>query len=492
MKIHNTKINPFTLYFTPDVESHFNDYHNSRIKKQIRITLLVGIVFYSAFGFLDSFVVEGEILTTFLMLRFFLVLPVASLALLSTYIKSLEQINQPLLALTTYISGSAIIYMIQIAEPPVNYNYYAGLILVFMYGYTFLRIKFVWATLAGWMIVITYEISLLLTDNSPIDIIINNNFFMISANMLGMMSSYAIELFIRREFITRKLLDDAKIKLHNHNIVLSEQVRERTEELTEANYVLKDEIERRKIIEKELNLAIEKAEKADKLKTEFLAQMSHEIRTPINTILNFNSLLRMETEHTLSAELQDSFEIIDNSSKRLIRTIDSILNVSQLQTGNYEVNFQKINLNQLTYKITREFVEPAKSKNIDLNFVASGENSTIYADEYSLTQIILNLLDNALKFTDKGEIKTKIFSSDNYHNLLIQDSGIGINPEYISKIYEPFSQEQTGYTREFDGNGLGLTLVRKYCEINDADIKFSSLKGKGTSVRISFKSANNN
>ncbi|MCU7490340.1 MAG: PAS domain S-box protein [Ignavibacteria bacterium] len=253
--------------------------------------------------------------------------------------------------------------------------------------------------------------------------------------------------------------------------------------------------EKRKRAEEELILAKEAAEKADRLKSDFLAQMSHEIRTPINTILSFTSLLRSEFEEKLPDEMGQVFKIIDSGGRRLTRTIDMILSMSQLQSGSYEMNPRKLNLrSDILDSLFKEFENQAKMK--DLEFLLSGDFSNndeiITGDPYSLTQMFQNLIDNAIKYTQKGGVEISLMNEHpDVTSVIIEDTGIGISEDYLPKIFSPFSQEETGYTRRFEGNGLGLALVKKYADLNSASVKVESQKGKGTKVTVTLKKDNN-
>ncbi|HEX2865538.1 MAG TPA: PAS domain S-box protein [Ignavibacteriales bacterium] len=251
--------------------------------------------------------------------------------------------------------------------------------------------------------------------------------------------------------------------------------------------------EKRKHAEDELILAKEEAEKADRLKSDFLAQMSHEIRTPINTILSFTSLLKAELENKLPEDMASVFKIIDSGGRRLTRTIDMILSMSQLQSGSYEMNPRKLNLkSDILDSLFKEFENQAKLK--ELEFSLSGESSedeVITGDPYSLTQLFQNLIDNAIKYTRKGKVEILISNGKpDKTSVTIRDTGIGISEEYIPKLFSPFSQEETGYTRRFEGNGLGLALVKKYADLNGASIKVESTKGVGTQVCVTLNKEN--
>lgn len=125
-------------------------------------------------------------------------------------------------------------------------------------------------------------------------------------------------------------------------------------------------------------------------------------------------------------------------------------------------------------------------KNIKLTFENRAEQCAVLADEYTLNQIYANLLDNAIKYTEKGDVKIEIYNENNHLIISVSDTGIGMSEDYLNRMFTPFSQEDFGYTRKYEGNGLGLSLVKKYCEMNDAEIKVESKKGNGTKVYTKF------
>lgn len=252
---------------------------------------------------------------------------------------------------------------------------------------------------------------------------------------------------------------------------------------------VKDDITEHKKQEEELIIAKNMAEKSDRLKTEFLAQMSHEIRTPINNILTFISLLKEEFENKLPEELQSSFHILDSSSKRLIRTIELILNMSRIQTGNFDTKFETIDLlEDILDDIVLEFYTRAKEKGLELSFNNNLKATLIHVDKFSFGQIFMNLLGNAIKYTQEGFIEINAYSKNKRIHVEVKDSGMGISQEFLPKLFEPFSQEESGYTRRFEGTGLGLSLVKRYAEINKAELSVESKVGKGTIFRVDFES----
>lgn len=254
-----------------------------------------------------------------------------------------------------------------------------------------------------------------------------------------------------------------------------------------------EDITKRKQQEEHLILAKENAEQANKLKSEFIAQISHEIRTPLNSILSFTGLLREEIEDKISPELASSFKIIDTSANRLIRTIELMLNLSKLQSGNFEVNFEPIDLHKdILDDIVLEFYSKARTKGLEIIYLNEATNPLIFADKYTLGQIFSNLIENAIKYTNKGSVK--IILSDDDKNVVVSiiDTGIGISKDYLPSLFTPFSQEEFGYTRRYEGTGLGLALVQKYVELIKAGIKVASEKDKGSNFTVLFNRLSTN
>ncbi|MFO7447684.1 MAG: hybrid sensor histidine kinase/response regulator [Ignavibacteriaceae bacterium] len=246
-------------------------------------------------------------------------------------------------------------------------------------------------------------------------------------------------------------------------------------------------IKRKQQAEKDLIEAKEKAEMSDRLKSEFLAQMSHEIRTPLNAILNYTSLLKMEFENKVDESLNFIFNSIDSSGRRLIRTVDLVLNMSAIQTGIYELQITSVNLAELLRKIMNEFYSHAASTGVSLKLDLNPDIKPVSGDEYTIYQIFQNLIDNAIKFTEKGSVEVKLYTNKNGKVCAeVKDTGIGISEEYMPNLFKSFSQESKGYSRKFEGNGLGLALTKKYTDLNKAEITVKSKKGEGSTFTVSF------
>ncbi|MBN1302652.1 MAG: PAS domain S-box protein [Melioribacteraceae bacterium] len=229
------------------------------------------------------------------------------------------------------------------------------------------------------------------------------------------------------------------------------------------------------------------AEKANQLKSEFLAQMSHEIRSPINAILNFTTLIEDELKDSAGDDLVSCFMGIDSASKRVIRTIDSILNMSELQLGTYEISKRIIDIGEMLKNLEMEYSKLVSYKSLEFILSVHSDENIIIADDYAVNQIFVNLIDNAVKYTENGFIRIDIMKSDRGESVVsIQDSGKGISKEYLPYLFEPFSQEEHGYTRKFEGNGLGMSLVKKYCDLINAEITVESELNEGTKFTLIF------
>ena len=247
---------------------------------------------------------------------------------------------------------------------------------------------------------------------------------------------------------------------------------------------IKEDITEKKIMLEELITAKDKAEVSEKVKTEFLAQMSHEIRSPLNVILNFVSLIKAEMGDNVNEDIQFGFQSIDSSSKRIIRTIDLILNMTDLQAGTYEKSIRKFNAVLSLNMLITEYKHYASTKNIKLKQNFDFTEFNIESDEYAFTQIFGNLIDNAIKYTDQGFVEVIAKHRNSKLIVSIVDTGIGMSKEFLPKLFSTFTQEEQGYTRSYDGNGLGMALVKRYCDLINAEISVESEKGKGTTFTV--------
>ncbi len=320
--------------------------------------------------------------------------------------------------------------------------------------------------------------------------VFNKKFF--DLNFLEM-SSEEYQKLIDNTIISEEWKKEFRIKLKNNEMtwvyVSASVIKNEKNEATHFLIIAQD-ISDIKLYEQQLIIAKEKAELANETKDNFLAQMSHEIRTPLNIILSYNSLIKYEVQDIINNELSSSFNSIENASQRLIRTIDLILNMSEVQSNNFQPHFILLDLGDIVLRLVKDFNAMIKGRNLELKCVFLTDNTKVEADEYAIHQILVNLIDNAIKYTEHGTVEIILYSDiTNSKNICIdiKDTGIGISEEFQSKLFTPFCQEDTGYTRSYEGNGLGLALVKKYVEINRGAITVKSKKGEGTIFTLTFK-----
>ena len=241
----------------------------------------------------------------------------------------------------------------------------------------------------------------------------------------------------------------------------------------------------------EIVAALDKATESERLKSAFLAQMSHEIRTPLNVILPSIPIIAEELGDK-DEEILSILSSVENASKRLQNTIDMILSLSAVQSGSYKPKFEKFILAEDLKNLAKEFIPLTKEKGLQLYFTNKTIDSEISADRYTINQIFQNLIGNAVKYTHAGQITISIEDyQKNRVVVKIKDTGIGIGSQYVKNLFSPFSQEDTGRTRKYEGNGLGLALVKEYVQINRGEISVQSEKNVGSTFSVHFEKSLN-
>ncbi|MBN8545928.1 MAG: PAS domain S-box protein [Ignavibacteria bacterium] len=234
--------------------------------------------------------------------------------------------------------------------------------------------------------------------------------------------------------------------------------------------------------------AKESAEAANKLKDTFIENLSHEIRTPLNGILGLTSIVQELVENSDDQDYDFVFKGLEKSTKRLINTVDMILNFTRLQHGDQEIRPTQFRLTNILTNIEKQYKPLASAKGLILKLKSSTAKDTILADENSVLAIFVHLLDNAVKFTQFGKISIEIFENSPDICVKIEDTGIGISETYQKRLFEPYSQQESGLDRGYEGLGLGLPIVKKLVDLNNATISIKSSEGIGTTVIVSFKS----
>lgn len=240
------------------------------------------------------------------------------------------------------------------------------------------------------------------------------------------------------------------------------------------------DVTKRKKAEVDLIAAKEKAEESDRLKTAFLHNVSHEIRTPMNGIIGFSTLLN---EPDLNEDdLHQYTDIIYQNSIQLLSIINDIVDIANVESGQAKINLTEFNLNSMLRNLHEQFSMTSKENNVSITLKMSlpDEDSTILADNTKLIQILSNLINNAIKFTRNGQIDFGYALKDKLLEFRIKDTGIGIQAEYHSLIFDRFFQVDNAVSRQYSGTGLGLSICKGYIELMGGTITVESEPGKGT------------
>jgi PAS domain S-box-containing protein len=239
---------------------------------------------------------------------------------------------------------------------------------------------------------------------------------------------------------------------------------------------------------KELIEAKDKAEENNRLKTNFLANMSHELRTPLIGILGYAEFLENEL---MDVELIQMAKTIKSSGQRLNKTLNNVLDISRIESEKQQINFKELDLLKLLDEQKRIFQLLAGEKGLTLNFQTSEEILNVNVDEEMFVSIITNLLNNAIKYTETGSVTLSAKKEEDNAVIEVKDTGIGVSEDLQAIIFEPFRQASEGYSRTFEGTGLGLTLVKKFTDLMGGSIILKSKPGEGSTFRLTLPISKN-
>lgn len=274
--------------------------------------------------------------------------------------------------------------------------------------------------------------------------------------------------------ITRDITDNKKIE---------KELRDKYEEISALYEELMATEEELRTNYQELEKAKEEADKANKAKSEFLANMSHEIRTPMNGIIGLIDLIELTK---LNNHQKEYLDMLRYSSRLLLGILNSVLDISKIESGKFELNLKPFNLKKTLDRITKELSIACNNKSLEVFYYIDPYISfDLIGDEIRLNQVLINLINNAIKFTEKGQIIFKVKKLDSSNNKLtlefsVQDTGIGIKEEFKNDIFKKFVQQDMTYTKKYDGTGLGLAISRDIAKLMNGDIWFDSVENKGS------------
>jgi signal transduction histidine kinase len=265
--------------------------------------------------------------------------------------------------------------------------------------------------------------------------------------------------------------------------ILADEFNEMATHLREAYTGLE-----RKVAERTqaLTLANAKLEEASQHKSQFLANVNHELRTPLSAIIGYARLLRRETERQISQVQRENLQDLLNNAERLLNLIDSLLEFSKIEAGKVEVRLERVSVNEIIQGAIST-IEPALNDGqVRLIRELTPDIPALSTDREKLRQIILNLLENAVKFTERGEIKISASQQNGCFRLTVSDTGIGIQKEHLNKIFEEFHRVDSSSIKKYRGTGLGLTIVKKFVNLLGGEVAVESEVGKGSVFTVTL------
>jgi PAS domain S-box-containing protein len=251
----------------------------------------------------------------------------------------------------------------------------------------------------------------------------------------------------------------------------------------EGIFILTMDITERKTYEQELIKAKEQAEEMNRLKSNFLANMSHELRTPMIGILGYAEILEKEIKEK---DLVEMINTIKDSATRFTATLNNILDISRIEARKEKAKLQRLDIIALISEQIKLFKIAAEMKGLVLTFANNGENIIAQIDEGMFISVIGNLLNNAVKYTNQGSIIVNAYLEEGRAIIEVKDTGIGISADLQDIIFEPFRQASEGYSRRYEGSGLGLTIVKKYIEMMGGELSLESKENLGSTFILKF------
>ena len=242
------------------------------------------------------------------------------------------------------------------------------------------------------------------------------------------------------------------------------------------------------LAEAEVKKARQTSKESDRLKNTFLNVLSHELRTPLNIILGYSTIIKESLKDKVSSEEKIYLDNLHNGSERLFNSISQMLEFAQLEAGNFKLTIETVDLIPMLQSNIQNIKQAALEKKIDLKIIIKEKSILVDIDLHCIENALTNLLDNAIKFTSRGfiEIEAGILKDHDLAVCKIKDSGVGISADYLDHLYSPFSQEDLNLSRNYEGNGLGLALTKRYIEKLGGSLIVDSIKGVGTTFTLTL------
>ncbi len=437
--IFDVKLNPITLSFPDELEGEFQkDYYHSSLGF-LRISFLLGITYYFLFAILDAYALP-QIKEQLYIIRFFIVSPIILILFSLSFTKNFQKWWQFAAFLTSCVAGIGIILMIIIAPEIGKQTYYVGIIIVLIYCYLLIKLRFIWSSLAGLIIMLSYLATYIAGYAGDPSVFQINIFFLISANLLGMFGGYCLEFYTRKEFYFRYQLHQERNTIENMNEVLETKVKEKTKEL-EADII-------------RIKVAEEKIHQNLKEKNLLLKELYHRTKNNMQVIA---SMLRIQAQQLDDKKLFETY-------REVIAKIKSMAIVHQML---YEAqNLSQINLGDYIVEVTRHLQRSYRNANSELELKYELQKIHVTIDtaiplSLVITELISNIYKHAFPNGGKGQIKIKLFEqSDEKVVLKLEDNGVGLPADVDLRQSKSMGLQNAFALTEYQLNGK----IEYYCK----------------------------
>ena len=497
LDIEDWSLNKLTLKFTGPARKLEKTFHETFYKNSIlpfRLSLLLGTAIYALFFTLDI-TLFPDLEKEFFIIRFEFVIPIMVIFFVLSFTNFFRRYMQFIASLGMFITSFGIVLMVVItAETANNYSYYAGIILILFFSYTIVRIRFIYAFVTGWLVMLSYEVAAIFFTDTPPHVLLNNNFFFISSNLVGMLISYYLEYNDRWNFFLQLKLKQERQKVFEANEMLEQRVRERTRELLDTNKKLNREIKQRDLYKNEkakLETQLFQLQKMETIGT-LAGGIAHDFNNILTPILGYSGMILDDIEP--GSQLHDDIVQIQHAAKRGKELVQKVLTFSR----HIKAEMKPVRLDEIVSEAI-DLVKVSLPENIVLKTDFADNTGLVMADRPQIHQVVMNLMINALHaMKDKGgrleiRINSEFVSKEqiepnrkikegNFVVLTVSDTGIGMNNKTLNRIFEPFyTNKEVG-----EGTGLGLAVVHGIVNNHNGFIDVVSKQNVGTVFRVYF------
>lgn len=430
--------NPLTLRFHTDaLERDFLEDYARKSIRQVRYALVLGVLIYGAvFGVLDLVLIPPYAPVAWTVRL--VVCALGGAVLLLTYSPLFARYMQPVLSGLLLVAGWGLILLL--ALEPSGENYYDGPVLIILPTFVAVRLRFVWASVVGWLIVAAFVIVAAAKGTPPAELA-GSIIFISSANIIGMFAGYMLEDYARRDFWQVRLIDEK---------------RRENEELLE-------------------------------MRSRFFANVSHELRTPLTLILGPLDDLLAGDDARLPGAVRKTLGVMRRNGRRLLRTINQLLDLAKLEAGGLRLQARQAPMAPLLRGIVASFSDHAERHGIDLQLDVEDEQVAPFFDAHQMEQVVVNLVANALNFTPEGgTVRVALAQQDDAAVVSVRDTGPGIRAEDLPHLFDRFHQADDSVLRRHPGTGIGLALARQIVELHGGRIDVESEPGFGSEFVVTL------